>query len=222
MKKFLLFLLCLSSCASVQKDYAYLGENSYQARPPLTESLIPAASDTMNEANFAKVLESKFVLPKNIVLAVVRLNESNSGFQSIDQELANKFYQSSKWGSRMKAVVPALLLPSPITLQGLRRSAATLQADMVLVLSSNMRVDWKYRFLKSDMAKAFTSLDMLLLDTRTGIVPFTLQASESVQLPEKEEDFNNFEWMERTKFEAEKKCLQKVALETSKFFNALP
>ena len=217
----LILLMVLVGCAHKEKDYDYMSSSTYQQKPQLRQSLV-SATEPLNESAVQKILSSKVVFPKNMTLAIVRLSDSTEGldFQVIDKEIAEKFYSKTNWGSRIQAIVPVpqVMISTPVTLSGLRQTAVLLQADALLIIKPVSYSDWKFQWLiEDDKAKGTTSLEVLLLDTRTSVVPYTSLVTETVEVTREKTDYSNYELMSRAKKVSEAKALLQVAPAVQKF-----
>lgn len=213
-------LFGLVGCSSVQKDYDHMASEEYQGRATLRQSLV-SASEPLNEAAVQKILSSKVELPKSINLAIVRLSDSRDGldFQTIDQEIADKFYDKANWGSRVQSIIPVpqVMIAKPATFASLRQAAVLLQADALLIIKPVSYGDWKFQWFDDDKAKGITSLEVLLLDTRTSVVPYTSVVTETVELAKDKSDYSTYELMNRAKKASETKALLQVAPAVQKF-----
>jgi len=210
----------LVACATVQKDYDHMSNLDYQKRPQLRQALINA-SEPLNEAAVQKILSSKVAFPKTINLAIVRLTESVEGldFQMIDQEISEKFYNKTNWGSRVQSIIPVpqVMIAKPATLASLRQTAVLLQADALLIIKPISFSDWKFQWFDGDKAKGITSLEVLLLDTRTSVVPYTSVVTETAEVTKDKSDYSNYELMNRAKKASENKALLQVGPALQKF-----
>lgn len=214
--------LLLTSCAQVQKDYGYMATQNYQSRPRLTQSLV-SSNEALNEASIQKILTSKVALPKAINLAVIRLSDSDDGvdFQTVDREVADQFYNKSNWGGRVQSVIPVplLMLARPVTLNSIRQAAVLLQVDAIVIIKpvsyGNSQVQW----FEKDKAKGITSLEVLLLDTRTSVVPFTSLVTETAEVTKETNDYETYELVKRAKKASETKALLQVAPAVQKFIS---
>jgi hypothetical protein len=211
--------LSMSACVSTQKNYEYMSDSNYQSKPGLSESLMND-DEQYSEASIQEVLNRKIVMPKKITLAVLKLNASGSGgdFQILDQEIADQFYKLTNWGKRVQSIVPIpqVMLSSQVNLKSIRQSAVRLQADAVVIIKPMSYGDWKFDFLDKK-AKGITTLEVLVLDTRTGLIPYTSLVSESAEILKAEEDFGTSEFVSRAKKTSEKRALLKVAPQVEKF-----
>lgn len=220
---FALAILALTvGCATAKKDYDYMSGPAYQHRPQLRQSLING-SEPLSEAAVQKILSSKVVLPKMINLAIVRLDDSADGldFQTVDKEVAEKFYAKSNWGSRVQSIIPVpqVMLSKPVTLIGLRQAAALLQADALLIIKPVSYGDWKFQLFEDNKAKGITSLELLLMDTRTSVVPYTSVITETAEVSKDRGEYSDYELTARAKKESETKALMQVPSAIQKFIS---
>jgi len=218
-------VLFVIGCASVQKDYGHMSQAKYQSQPQLRQALLNG-NEPLTEAAIQKILSSKVVLPQKINLAIVRLSDSMDGldFQIIDNQLAEQFYKKENWGSRIQSLIPVpqVILSKPVTISGLRKAAVLLQADALLVIKPVSYVDWKFQWFEKDTAKGMTSLEVLLLDSRTSVVPYTSMITETVEVPAKKSDYNQYELMNRAKKASETKAMLQIAPAVQKFLKEVP
>jgi hypothetical protein len=219
---FAVLVFVLGGCAAVQKDFGHMSSAEYQMRPQLRQSLVNS-SEPLNEAAIQKILSSKVAFPKTIHLAIVRLSESSDGldFQMIDQEIAEKFYNKVNWGNRVRSIIPVpqVMIAKPATLTSLRQAAVLLQADALLIIKPVSYSDWKFQWFEDDKAKGITSLEVLLLDTKTSVVPYTSIITETVEIRKDKADYGNDELMNRAKKASEVKALLQVAPAVQKFMS---
>jgi hypothetical protein len=175
----------------------------------------------LTESAVQKILSSKVSFPKTINLAVVRIADSHGGldFQMIDQELAENFYSKTNWGARVQSIIPMpqVMVANPATLSSLRQSAVLLQADALLIIKPFSYGDWKFQWFEENKAKATTSLEVLLMDVRTSVVPYTAVITETVELEKNDKDYSQYELMSRAKKASESKALLQVSSFLQKF-----
>ena len=80
-----------------------------------------------------------------------------------------------------------------------------------------MRTFSKYRALGKDEVKALCTVDAVLLDVRSGIVPFTTSATEAISATKTAEEMNFSETVARTTAAAVGKAMLDVADATVTF-----
>lgn len=113
--------------------------------------------------------------------------------------------------------LPTLLIPQKRTVGHFREAAARYQADLLLVYQASCRTYDKYRFLSPDEAKSYCNVEAVVLDVRTGIVPFTVTASRDFMTKENRQDLNFRETMARAELQALADALEEVGAEVVKF-----
>ncbi len=113
--------------------------------------------------------------------------------------------------------LPSILIPQQKTVPHLREAAARYQADLLLVYRSYCRSFERYRLFAADRSKAYCGVEAVLLDTRTGLVPFTSVALESFEAIENEGDINFQETMLKAQLSATEAALGAVVGEIVRF-----
>lgn len=152
--------------------------------PLLTESLFIDKDATISESDIRKVLDGNYKLPQKLRVAIVRLRPAQKGaywymndehFLKTQQSYLDSFTAYFRASSRVKNVctVPELLLPERQSFNTLREAAVRLQADVVVIYSIANDLYSRGRFFKTPELKAFATVQMLMLDVRTGLVPFS-------------------------------------------------
>jgi hypothetical protein len=118
--------------------------------------------------------------------------------------------------------LPSFLLPEKRTVGLLREAAARYQADLLLIYRTSCRTYDKYRFVRTDQTKAVCSVEAALLDTRTGIVPFTSEASRDVAATKSAEDMTLEETIRKTEMAAISDALADIAVRVTSFLETSP
>lgn len=78
----------------------------------------------------------------------------------------------------------------------------------------------KNRVFKPDEARAFCGIEAVLLDTRTGLVPFTATATRNYDVKQSPEDFNFREAVLRSQLAAIAAALGEVSTQVVGFLAA--
>ncbi|MFA5560974.1 MAG: hypothetical protein WC964_04285 [Acholeplasmataceae bacterium] len=113
-----------------------------------------------------------------------------------------------------------MLTPIEPTLPILREAAVRLQSPIMIVFRISSDIYEEFRFFRSNKAKAFATLELVLLDVRTGIIPFTSIVTEEYMTEKIESDSNFRETMKRAEREATLKSLIKASNKLSVFFES--
>ncbi|KAA3438506.1 hypothetical protein [Rufibacter hautae] len=213
--------LLLSACTVSQPTGPYVeqqGINSFT--DPLTQSLFADKASTISEENIQRMLFAPYKLPSPIRVALVNLENASvkryqwndEAYQKSQQAYADLLEDQLKKSGKVTKVtiVPDLLLPQPTSFTGLREAAVRMQADMVLVYSTTHDVYAQYKlFSKSDI-KAFATTQALLLDVRTGIVPFSAIVTKDTLSQKKDNELDQQEARRRIQQEAVLLTLQEM------------
>lgn len=184
-------LLLLASCDTARHAYSTapaqqngeLYNNRFDAMDTLiTQSLFIDKQATISEENIQRILASKMMAPEKLRIAIVKLETPSRYYYWNDEEYIklqqlyiDRFTAQLKRCAKVErvSVMPALLVGRNPSVAQLREVAVRMQADMTLVFTTASDVYYKYRLFNRTNIKAFATTQLLLLDTRTGLVPFT-------------------------------------------------
>jgi hypothetical protein len=164
------------------------------AVPPREEersvSLFPSDAAVLSDEALSRILEASPALPSGAKLALLHVEHRSAarfwGFgpyltaiapathQSLTDTVASALRSSERVGQA--ADLPSFLLPEKPVVGQLREAAARFQADAVFLYRTDCQAYSRYRFLRSNQVKAFCMAESVLLDVRSGLVPFTGRA----------------------------------------------
>jgi hypothetical protein len=113
--------------------------------------------------------------------------------------------------------LPSILIPEKRTVPHLREAAARYQADLMIVYRSFCRSFERYRIFAADRSKAYCGVESVLLDTRTGLVPFTTTATRSFDVVQNQTDTNFEETRLKAQLRATSDALSDVSAEIVNF-----
>lgn len=89
--------------------------------------------------------------------------------------------------------IPDLLIAKPLTYTNIREAAVRLQSDIVLMYSISSDIYSKYKLFQKQDIKAFVTTQVLILDVRTGLIPFSAISTRDVLSRKKNEELDNSE-----------------------------
>jgi hypothetical protein len=115
--------------------------------------------------------------------------------------------------------LPTLLIPEKKSIGHLREAAARYQADLLLIYKASFKTYEKYKFFSPDKSKAYCNLEAVLLDTRTGIVPFTILVNRTFTAEEQKTDMNFHETIRKAQLQALESALSEVGDEVAHFLS---
>ena len=228
----LFFLNCTTMGAGGYSSYpsVYMNEE-----PLLAKSLFASDNAIISQAAIDTILSSRIKIPENSKVALIKFagptehNSSTYGYgywrseaylklqQSYVDKLTSKIEHSSKINS--VSVLPSLLTPQSPTIPVLREASVRLQSPLLVIYRINSDIYEEYRVFRSNKSKAYATVEVVLLDVRTGIIPFTSIATREYQSTKTKEDTNDRDLIRRTEQEAVNRALDKVAEELIHFLN---
>lgn len=217
----------LSGCASkkmamTSADYAR--SSDHQDRALLQQSLFRSDQALLSNDEIDAILSSRIQLPTRAHLTILRLGSTDevlawallSGSASPFGELANAPRLSRlSW-------LPSLLVPEKLNVPALREAAARFQADLLLVYRTPCQQFSNYRLFGTDTSKTYCVAEGLLLDIRTGVIPFSAAAVHEVRAAESKEDVDFYETMRKAKATASAEAVRDLSQQLSAFLSDAP
>jgi len=237
--KLLFFLIpaviLFSSCSTT--DPLYDPYTVQDPNPTLTKSLFPSDQEIMDQSAIDTILNSEIVIPEQAKVALINFPISSSGQnsvygygywrsedylklqQSYIDTLTAELNRTDQTGSLV--LLPSMLTPSEPTLPVLREAAVRLQSQLMIVFTINSDIYQEFRLFRGNKAKAFATVEMVLFDVRTGIIPFTVIVTEEYETTKNDSDSNSSETMKRAEQEATLKALIGASRELRSYFSSL-
>ena len=199
-KKMLVLTLAgvtLSGCVSAKRPVAVMATPEYAAKEPIATSLFPSDQAVLGDEAVARILSSKLELPAKAKLALMKFPDTEGSRYYGRSYWRDEDYlkgQQAQLDTLSKALLasdqiveviplPSLMTPRQLSLPILREAAVRMQADLLLVFRVGSDTYSQYRTFAKDKVKAYSTCELVLLDVRTGLVPFARVVSrERVEL----------------------------------------
>jgi hypothetical protein len=202
----------------------------YQSRPATTTSLFATDEAVLSGANIEQILNSRVVIPKKARLAILQFGERrpwqwwSEDLARLDQEMEKGIMARLQNCARLTDVslLPALMAPEKKTIPYLREAAARYQAELLLVYRSGSRNYDRYRFLGPEEVKAKCVVEAILLDVRTGVVPFSSVSANEYIAKKSREDYGFSETIAKAEIKATSMGPQKIAADLVAFLETVP
>ncbi|MBO9633152.1 MAG: hypothetical protein J7578_08530 [Chitinophagaceae bacterium] len=206
-------LLFIFSCGT----YRPATETSNNAYPYATDTLITQSlfsdrSASISEENIQRLLDGNYKLPAKLRVAVVRLeNNASRRYSWNDEDLLktqqsylDSFTAKLRQSPRVQKVniVPEIVLSKTPGFTQLREAAVRLQSDIVIVYSITSDIYSRYKVFSSPDLKAFATTQLILLDVRTGMVPFSTIVTKDQLSKKTRSELDNSQAMARVQQEA--------------------
>src|SRR5688572_23330072 len=223
----LIAVLILIAC---ETSKSLSSSSPYIADTTITQSLFNDRSSTISEDNIQKILNGTYKLPQQLRVAIVKL-ESPQNYrryyggdeqylktqQSYLDLFSDRFRQSSRVTNL--SIIPDLLISRSPTFTIIREAAVRMQADIVMVYSITSDLYSRYKlFSKSDI-KAFATTQLIILDVRTGLIPFSAIATKDYLSQKKKEELDHSEAASRIQSEAVLLTISDIGQKITEFLN---
>lgn len=193
----------------------------------ITQSLFSDKEATISEENIQQILSGNYSLPSKIRVGIINLENTQSNLRYWDNEdylsSRQKYLDiitvSLKNNPRVQSVslIPQMMLPAAPTFASIREAAVRTQADIIVVYSISGGMYANYKVFKSSIFKSFATTQALVIDTRTGLVPFTRVISDDEVSKKSDKDFNEDEARKRIQENAVLKTLEKICTDLDQF-----
>lgn len=187
-------------------------------------SLFSGDAETLSDDAIQRILNYKYEPPPLSRIALMPFGREVWSSWSEELALASESLQA-KVLDELRAspkvydasYLPSVLVPQNRTVPHLREAAARYQADLLLVYRSYCQSFDRYRFFAADKSRAYCGVEAVLLDTRTGLVPFTTVATRSYDVVENRTDTNFGETRLRAQLDATAAAMGDVSTEIVQF-----
>lgn len=229
MNRVLLFatVLIVSGCAGVTSMDRPDSYYQYQSQERHTPGF--QAEGNLVDEDIDRLIAHRLELPPLNRIAVLKLSTDSywrfysNDFSVLSDKIVTNFIGTLRSSPRVydASFLPAMLIPEQRSVNFLREAAARFQADLLLTYRSSCQNFEKYRFIKADETQAYCTVEALLLDVRTGIVPFTSVTSQQFQAAANDSDMNFQETVKKAELEALAKALHEVADNIVKYLENL-
>ena len=227
-------IILLTACNTTRT----LGTNSGSDLPSgdtlITQSLFNDRTSTISEENIQKILDGTYQLPQQLRVAVVRLEPTSQvkryywNYWNDEQYLktqqsyidlfSDKFRQSSR--VTKLSIIPDLLISKSPSFKNIREASVRMQADIVVVYAITSDIYSKYKFFSKPDIKAFATTQLIILDVRTGLIPFSTIVTKDYLSQRKKEELDNAEASSRIQSEAVLLTINEIGQQITAFLNA--
>ena len=189
---------------------------------PLAESLFKEDQAVLSNEDLQRILSARVALPDRAKLAIVRFGRLpywwgwSEDFVRVNEQIDANFLGTLRTSPKLRdvAYLPSLVTPHLMTLPYLRQSAARCQADLLLVYRTSTRTYTKQRWFAADRTRAYCTVEAVVLETRTGLIPFSTVVNEYYSAAKTKGDMAFAETVARAEQKAIGEAWRRVAQET--------
>ncbi len=222
-----LLILLIVGCTTTRRVNS-IDQQSYRSQdPPITKSLFNDKNSTISEESIQKILDGKYTLPNKLRVSIVKLKSGNQGryywsneyYLKSQQSYLDLFKSSFLNSERIDkvSVIPDILISSNPTFTNIRESAVRTQSDIVVIYSITSDLYSKYKFLSKTDIKAFATTQLIVLDVRTGLIPFSTIVTKEHQSKRQDNELNNSEAANRIKNKAVLLTIEEIGNQIATF-----
>ncbi len=234
MKK-IVFLLSISalliSCVTGREITSPSSEYYSRDNESITQSLFNEKNSSISEENIQKILNGNFKLSENLRVAIVKLESnqnvrkyywSDEDYLKTQQSYLDLFTKNLKNSGKVKTVklIPDLLISNNLSFTNIREAAIRTQSDIVVVYSISSDIYSKYKMFSKTDIKAFATTQLIIMDVKTGLIPFTTIVTKDVQSKKQENELNDSEAVNRTKNEAVLSTINEIGEQMNDFLKS--
>lgn len=219
--------LYISGCATYatqSRPTEYYGVTQQTA---VGESLFTSDAAVLSDVDIEKNLNYQYKSPKLSRIAILPFGWSSWVGWSEEISLATKNIEANVIQELIQSnriydasFLPSILIPDKRTVPYLRESAARYQADLLLIYRTDCRSFEKYRLLREDKGRAYCSVESVLLDTRTGLIPLVAVSSQTYEIVQQENDINFNEARIRSQLTAVETALAEITTRVRGFIDS--
>lgn len=191
------------------------------------DSLFSSDAQLLSDADIERILAYEYNAPDVSRIAILPFGwQSWSGWSDemalATQDINRKLVGQLTAARRIEhaSFLPSILVPQNKSVPHLREAAARYQADLLLVFRSSCSSFSKSRLFRADKIRSYCNVEAVILDVRTGLVPFTSVATRSFDTVKTADDFNLREAKLRSQLDAIAALLDQVSAETVSFLRS--
>jgi ABC-type uncharacterized transport system auxiliary subunit len=181
-------------------------------------SLFSSDAAILSDEDVIRILQYRYIPEPQNKMAVMSVARGDGYYWSSELAQAAGEVQARLMAQlqqsplvREASLLPDLLIPKGGSVGHYREAAARYQADLLLVYRAYFRTYEKSRIFSADTSKASCTVEAVLLDTRTGIVPYTVTISQDFTTSEQADDLSFYETRRRAEVTALGDALAAVA-----------
>ena len=229
----------LSGCAKTPTPRAVApvsAAHEYAVKESIATSLFPSDQAVMGDDAVGRILSSKLELPAKAKVALMKFPDLEGSryygryywrdeeYLKLQQSQVDTLTQALQASDQIAEVtpLPSLMTPSRVSIPILREAAVRMQADLLLVFRVGSDTYSQYRSFAKDKAKAYSTCELVLLDVRTGLVPFTRVVSRERLELKQPADLDLSETMRRAGQTSAAEALKAAAEDLVGFVNSVP
>ncbi|TAE49119.1 MAG: hypothetical protein EAZ89_14515 [Bacteroidetes bacterium] len=183
--------LCLVMACTAHSTSSLTQSSAYSQNggEPIQKSLFNDPDRSISEEDIQRLLSGDIQLPENARLAIYNVSAQSRSrsyggtyyawndeeYLKTQQGYVDSLTSSLARSERIRKItlMPTLMSGEGASITQLREATVRLQSDLLLIYSVKSDIYYRYKVFSADEAKAFATCEALLLDIRTGLVPYS-------------------------------------------------
>ena len=225
----------LSGCAKMPQRTVMTTE-AYTAKEPIATSLFPSDQAILGDEAVNRILSSKLEHPTKAKVALMKFPDGwaaryfgssywhNEEYLKLQQGHVDTISGALLASDQIVEVIPlpSLMIPQQMSIPVLREAAVRMQADLLLVFRVAADTYSQHRVFAKDKVKAYSTCELVLLDVRTGLVPFTRVLTRDHVEAKQSTDLDIAETMRRAEERSANDVLKIAADQLLTFVKSVP
>jgi hypothetical protein len=225
-------IILISSCHTAQQAAISTSPEYQNADTVITQSLFNDKAATISEENIQRVLDGTYKLPQQLRVAIVKLESasqkrsswyywSDEQYLKTQQSYLDLFADKFKQSSRVTKVfnIPDVLISRSPSFTNIREAAVRMQADVVVIYSIASDLYSRYKAFSKPDIKAYATTQLIIMDVRTGLIPFSTISTKDALSQKKKEELDNSEAASRIQNEAVLSTITDIGQKISDLLN---
>lgn len=225
----LVLVALLAGCSVPASSIANTGRQPVEAEP----FALAGSAESLTEADVDRLLNAVVAVRADGRFAVLQVpsaasssyygwrSGSESGLRAREATVEMLRKRLRDGGASTVETLPALLVPAEASVPALRELAVRLQVDGLLVFRASGDLYERYRVFSSNEYKAYATCEALLLDTRTGAIPFTTVVTTETRTQKTDADFSDADAARRSVEEAVLQAVDRMGLQVMTYLRGL-
>lgn len=210
---------------------SFVASGLYDRRPPdLLGSLFPADQKEIDNESLAAILNGTVSLPRPARIGLLRVDgydaywSRSENVMRLDRAKTDELIATLKGCTRVKdaMLIPRLMLPEKRTISTFRETAARCQIDELLIYSSSHEYFRQSKVWGPDEFHGYCRVEAVMLDVRTGVVPFTRIEINDYQTKRQTGDADDWETLRKAEIGATAAGLQNIVADLVRFLDSAP
>ena len=227
-------MVLLTACETTRPLGNNSGLDKLSEDTLITQSLFNDRASTISEENIQRILDGTYKLAQQLRVAIVRLEPtpqskryywnhwSDEQYLKTQQSYLDLFADKFKQSSRVTKlnIIPDLLISRTPSFTNIREAAVRMQADVVVVYAIASDIYSKYKLFSKPDIKAFATTQLIILDVRTGLIPFSTIVTKDFLSQKKKEELDHAEAASRIQNEAVLLTINDIGQKITEFLNS--